>query len=68
MEPTTMPPRLLTIGQLSPVTGLSRATLYKLVMSGAIRSLKIGRRRLVPVEAVDEWIALQPDAIHRANT
>lgn len=37
--------------------GVSRATVWKLMTSGELRSIKIGARRLVPIEAIDEFIA-----------
>lgn len=42
--------------------GISRGALYPLVMAGDVPSFKIGRRRLVPVEALRSWAAGQVDA------
>ncbi len=36
---------------------LSRSTLYKLMSSGTLRSVKVGGRRLIPVEALEALIA-----------
>jgi excisionase family DNA binding protein len=42
---------------------ISRSVVYELLASGALRSAKIGRRRLIPREAVEEFIAgLAPQA------
>ena len=36
---------------------LSRSLIYELIRSGRLRSVKAGRRRLVPVEALKEYVA-----------
>ena len=40
-------PLLLTISQVADLLNLGRTKTYELVMSGRIRSVKVGRRRLV---------------------
>jgi excisionase family DNA binding protein len=35
---------------------LSKSTIYKLMAAGALRSVKIGGRRLIPVEALEALI------------
>jgi excisionase family DNA binding protein len=35
---------------------LSRSVLYQLIRSGRLRTVKAGRRRLVPVAALDECV------------
>ena len=37
--------------------GVSLSTIEKAVRDRALRSVKLGRRRLIPVEAVDELLA-----------
>lgn len=41
--------------------GVSRGALYPLVMAGDVPSFKIGRRRLVLVEALRSWAVSQAD-------
>ena len=41
--------------------GISRGALYPLVMAGDVPSFKVGRRRLVLVEALRSWAASQVD-------
>lgn len=41
--------------------GISRASLYPLVMAGDIPSFKVGRRRLVPVGRLRDWAASRSD-------
>jgi excisionase family DNA binding protein len=36
--------------------GISRSRMFQLLKSGELRSVKIGRRRLVPSEAITEYI------------
>ena len=35
---------------------LSRSTIYKLIATGVLRSVKVGGRRLIPVEAIEDLI------------
>jgi excisionase family DNA binding protein len=49
-------PMLLSILEAAQKLGIGRTTFYAEVMSGRIRSLKVGSRRLVPASALQEWI------------
>jgi excisionase family DNA binding protein len=46
--------RLLSIPEAAHLTGLGRSSVYELIARGELRSLKVGRRRLVPASAVHE--------------
>lgn len=37
--------------------GIANATIYSLIATGALRSFKVGRRRLIGVDAIKEYIA-----------
>jgi excisionase family DNA binding protein len=50
-------PRLLSIKQTVFELGVSRTALYELIASRKLRTVKIGRRRFVPAEAIEEFIA-----------
>src|SRR5438132_1472740 len=50
------PPLLYRVEQVAKLLGLSRATVYELLLKGEIRSLKIGAARRVPAAAVTEFI------------
>ena len=39
------------------MAGVGRTTLYTALGAGSLRSLKIGKRRLIRVEALKAWIA-----------
>ena len=43
----------MSMREAEVASGLSRATLYRLVSSGRLVSLKIGARRLITVEALE---------------
>ena len=58
-------PRLLSIHQACQILGLSRTSVYSLLASDQIRSVTVGRRRLVPREAIDEYIAGLPTQYRR---
>lgn len=50
--------KLLTVREASLAMSIGRSLLYRLVMSGQIRSVVVGgRSRRIPVEAIDEFIA-----------
>lgn len=47
---------LLTIPEVAIRLGLGRSLIYLLVMRGEIDSLKVGRARRVPAEALERFI------------
>lgn len=53
---------LVTVSEAARRLSIGRATCYKLVMAGTIRSILIGRLRRVPVDAVEEFAASQLSA------
>ena len=59
-------PRLLSVASACQILGLSRTSLYAQMASGRIRSVTVGRRRLVPREAIDEFIASLPTEYRRS--
>ena len=48
---------LITTTEAARQLGVGRSTLYDLIRSHRLRTVKIGRRRLVPVEALAECVA-----------
>jgi excisionase family DNA binding protein len=53
----TEPPLCLRVEDAARALGIGRSTVYDLIRSGRLRSIKIGRRRLVPRDAVEALIA-----------
>jgi excisionase family DNA binding protein len=50
-------PRLISIKQAVFELGIGRSALYELISAGAIKTIKIGRRRLIAREAIEDFIA-----------
>lgn len=48
------PDRLYAIPEAAALLGVSRTALYDQLAAGRIRSVKVGRRRLVPGQAIRE--------------
>jgi len=49
---------LFTIDEAAARLRVSRWTVYNLIRSNQLRTIKIGRRRLVPPAALDECVEL----------
>jgi excisionase family DNA binding protein len=47
---------LLTVDEVAKALSLGRTYTYQLVMRQQIASIKVGRKRLVPVSAVQEFV------------
>lgn len=57
MSQTAVAPLLVGVEDAATALGVRRTTAWELVRSGDLRSVKIGARRLVPVVALEEYIA-----------
>jgi excisionase family DNA binding protein len=51
-----VPPVLYRVEEAAMALRLSRSAVYELIRSGRLRTVKAGRRRLVPVEALTEFV------------
>jgi excisionase family DNA binding protein len=57
MEATMRPQRLtMTVEEASEALGISRSLAYELVRQGEIPSLRLGRRIVVPVRALENLV------------
>jgi excisionase family DNA binding protein len=56
MQTTEIPARLLTIEAVMERLSVARSTVYNLMDSGQLRSVKVGRRRLVPESGLVSFI------------
>lgn len=59
--PTTWPPAAYSINEAAARLRVSRSQIYKLIREDAIRTVKIGDRRIVPAGEVDRLIAQGTD-------
>ena len=50
------PPLLVTVEEAAALLGLGRTRTYELVMAEKIRSVKLGRRRLVVRSSLDDFV------------
>lgn len=50
-------PVLYSVGEAAEALRLSRSVIYELIRSGRLRTVKQGRRRLVPLRALEEYVA-----------
>jgi excisionase family DNA binding protein len=55
-EPRLSDLRLLTVAEVAEMTRLSRMTIYRLVNSGRLPALKIGRTVRIPEQAVWNYL------------
>jgi excisionase family DNA binding protein len=51
------PDRLLSVDEAAAQLGIGRSRLYDEIAAARVRSVKVGRRRLVPSGAIAEYIA-----------
>lgn len=52
-----IPRALISVSEAARVIGVSRSFAYELVASGLLSSVRLGRRVLVPVSAIDDLVA-----------
>jgi excisionase family DNA binding protein len=51
-------PVLLTVEEAADRLRIGRTTMYALVSSGVVESVKVGRLRRVPIECVDAYVTV----------
>jgi excisionase family DNA binding protein len=49
-------PLLHTVPEAGGVLRVSRTKVFEMIAAGELRSVKIGRRRLVPADAIEELV------------
>lgn len=55
-EKAPMTRRAYRAEEIAAMLGISRAAAYNLIRDGHIRSIRVGRLVLVPVETLDEFL------------
>ncbi|QGN35263.1 helix-turn-helix domain-containing protein [Microlunatus sp. Gsoil 973] len=58
----SIPPVLYNVSEAAEALRLCKSEIYELIRSRQLRTVKIGRRRLVPVEALAEYVAMLESA------
>jgi excisionase family DNA binding protein len=53
------PPRLVTCEEAARLLGIGRSLAWQLISNGTLISIRLGRRRLVPIAAIDQLIEQQ---------
>lgn len=47
--------------EASPLLGIGRNTVYELLRSGRLRSIRIGRKIIIPASAINEFLSKKED-------
>ena len=55
-HPKSLTPIAVSPNEAARLSGVGRTTLYAALSSGELRSIKIGTRRLIMVDAIREWL------------
>jgi excisionase family DNA binding protein len=50
------PTALLSVAEAARRLGISRTTLYGEIAAGRFRSVKLGRRRIIPADAIADYV------------
>lgn len=61
MRTTKIEPLLLRVDEAAEALALSRTKVYELMASGELGSVKLGRARRVPAQALHEFVHLRLD-------
>lgn len=56
VERPVVPPKAVSVETAAQLLGVSRTSLYELLETGTIRSVKVGSRRLIPTVALDGFL------------
>jgi excisionase family DNA binding protein len=55
-SPSKTEPLAVSPAEAARLAGLGRTTIYAALGSGALKSLKIGKRRLIALDALRSWL------------
>ena len=58
----------VSVEEAAAMSGLGRSTIYLALGEGSLRSLKVGKRRLIPLEALKDWMAAHEIAPEKAES
>jgi excisionase family DNA binding protein len=54
-----IPRKAVSVDDAAAMLGVGRSTMYELLETGGVRSVKVGRRRLVPIAALDDFLTMK---------
>jgi excisionase family DNA binding protein len=60
--PLNIEPKAFTVKESGRITGLGKTKLFALINDGTLKSVKIGRRRLIYADSVDRLLETGQDA------
>jgi excisionase family DNA binding protein len=52
--------RALSVGEAAKAAGVGRTTLFQEIRNGRITALKVGRRTIITIDALETWLASLP--------
>ena len=55
-SPTKAEPLAVSPAEAARLSGLGRTTIYAALGSGGLKSIKIGKRRLIALDALRSWL------------
>ncbi|MEO1330683.1 MAG: helix-turn-helix domain-containing protein [Pseudomonadota bacterium] len=53
----------VSASEAAQLVGLGRTTIYRALNAGALRSVKVGGRRLIRIDALDAWLRAHEGAL-----
>jgi excisionase family DNA binding protein len=53
-----LPPLAVSPAKAAHLLGIGRTHLYELINTGALRSVRLGKRRLIPIDAIRQCLAV----------
>lgn len=62
--PISSPPLVYTVNHVMPLLKLSRNSVHKLLSTGALASVRCGRKYLIPVDAVQRYLTSPADTFN----
>ena len=57
IDVSSQPALLLRVEEAADLLGIGRSLMYRLVLSGEVESVHVGRLRRIPAECLDEHVA-----------
>jgi excisionase family DNA binding protein len=63
ISPTVLPRLSFSIAETEVMSGLSRATIYRMIAAGTLKTVQRGRRRLVPTAELEKLCRPDSEAV-----